>query len=322
MPIARINTPLVPPPNNVDSRVRGETAELQSPIVLVSPLGDLELEHGEVSIGRSPSSDLCFDDPLISRHHARIVILVDGGVVVDDLGSTNGVFVNGVRVCGRSERLSAGDRLLVGTTEVGLFSASRSGKLRIRAQPGRESKPVARVGALRSLQVSAAAAPPVARAAKEVARAPQEVTPQATKLRSDAFDIVSQLAERLLEGGRKEEAMRLLGENLRAVALNATVEHKLPQKVVERASEQAFKLFAWSGAQEWIEYVIELHLRAQRLLSADHFEALSAAMRSLGGHVDPKLIDQYIESLCSQWSSMSSQERQLFTRLAMLGVPG
>jgi hypothetical protein len=143
-----------------------------------------------------------------------------------------------------------------------------------------------------------------------------------TALRSDAFGIVSQLADRLLASGRKEEAMRVLAENLRAVVLSVSVDLRVSERVLEQATAQAFKLFDWSQSKEWVEYVLELHVRAERLLRPEHFELLSSAMRLVGDKVDANLIDQYIESLCSQWSQMSDAERALFTRLAMLGVPG
>lgn len=53
-----------------------------------------ELEvGGDLVVGRSATCDVRVDDGLVSRRHARIGIL-DGGLVVEDLGSRNGVLVN------------------------------------------------------------------------------------------------------------------------------------------------------------------------------------------------------------------------------------
>ena len=52
---------------------------------------------GPVVVGRAPDCGLCLDAPGLSRQHARLVP-GDDGVVVEDLGSTNGTFVNGLRV--------------------------------------------------------------------------------------------------------------------------------------------------------------------------------------------------------------------------------
>ena len=49
------------------------------------------------TIGRAPDNTLVLDDPLISKHHARIDVSASG-MVVTDLGSTNGIYVAGQRV--------------------------------------------------------------------------------------------------------------------------------------------------------------------------------------------------------------------------------
>lgn len=59
-----------------------------------------------LTIGRETDNALIIPDPSVSRHHARIA-LENGALVVYDLGSTNGVFVNEQRV--QSQRLRPGD---------------------------------------------------------------------------------------------------------------------------------------------------------------------------------------------------------------------
>jgi len=68
-------------------------------------------------LGRDGHSDLELDDEFASSRHARIDPRADG-VWIEDLGSTNGTFVNGERVT--AERLSPGDVLRVGQTELRL----------------------------------------------------------------------------------------------------------------------------------------------------------------------------------------------------------
>ncbi|WP_109472651.1 FhaA domain-containing protein [Ornithinimicrobium cavernae] len=68
-------------------------------------------------LGRDASADLVIDDPGVSRRHAEIRITHDGPhqqVIVRDLGSTNGSYLNGDQV--GTEQLSEGDRLTVGST--------------------------------------------------------------------------------------------------------------------------------------------------------------------------------------------------------------
>lgn len=80
---------------------------------------DLKLpEQGGFVIGRDPACDLCLDDGMASRQHARLNITA-AGLEVDDLGSKNGTFVNGRRVEAR-HRFVPGDWLRVGRSELGL----------------------------------------------------------------------------------------------------------------------------------------------------------------------------------------------------------
>jgi two-component system, cell cycle response regulator len=64
-------------------------------------------------IGRGKECTVRILDAGISRRHARIVRLMPGKYVIEDLGSSNGTFVGGVRVAGQHP-LSEGDRVAVG----------------------------------------------------------------------------------------------------------------------------------------------------------------------------------------------------------------
>ncbi len=69
----------------------------------------------QLTLGREEGrADLALDDPGVSRLHARFA-LDRGAVVVEDLGSSNGTFVNGERISGTVE-LAAGDEVQLGAT--------------------------------------------------------------------------------------------------------------------------------------------------------------------------------------------------------------
>lgn len=70
------------------------------------------LEH-EVTIGRSSDCTITLEDAYISQTHARISVS-SRGVVVEDMGSTNGTFLNNEKVRG-SKQAHLGDRIRVGT---------------------------------------------------------------------------------------------------------------------------------------------------------------------------------------------------------------
>lgn len=72
------------------------------------------LEESEISIGREVGSNVFINDVEISRRHARLTLLT-GNYALEDLGSTNGTFVNGQRVTG-SRILQPGDTITLGET--------------------------------------------------------------------------------------------------------------------------------------------------------------------------------------------------------------
>ena len=81
---------------------------------------DIELPVGEFVIGRAANCQLSLDDPLVSRNHATLNVTFEA-VVVADLGSRNGVRVNGDRIEGK-RTLAHGDQVAIGSQEMVLMS--------------------------------------------------------------------------------------------------------------------------------------------------------------------------------------------------------
>ena len=67
----------------------------------------------QVVIGRSSELDMVLVEDMVSRKHAKISVGA-GKITIEDLGSTNGTFVNGEKV--QQSRLKEGDRILIGTS--------------------------------------------------------------------------------------------------------------------------------------------------------------------------------------------------------------
>jgi hypothetical protein len=87
--------------------------EEQGPRVEVS--GATHLLQGTTVVGRGADADIQLTDTGVSRRHVELEV-VDDGVAVRDLGSTNGTWVNGSRI--QSAMLVDGDRVTVGTTDL------------------------------------------------------------------------------------------------------------------------------------------------------------------------------------------------------------
>lgn len=76
-------------------------------------------------IGRGAEADLRLDDPGISRRHAMINVTGDPVVItIEDLGSTNGVHVNGSRIT--KVRVGEGARIEVGNTRMLIYTPSET----------------------------------------------------------------------------------------------------------------------------------------------------------------------------------------------------
>jgi hypothetical protein len=95
--------------------------ELGKLVVLASPALDegdvVTLDTHPLTIGRGATNDVALPgDDYASTRHARIEPRRDG-IWVEDIGSTNGTFVNGIRLT-RERRLAAGDIVRVGETDL------------------------------------------------------------------------------------------------------------------------------------------------------------------------------------------------------------
>ena len=89
--------------------------------------GEFPLEENrEIIVGRSSDLDMVLVEEMVSRRHARIR-LVDGSVNIDDLGSTNGTFVNGERVT--HAELQEGDRVLIGSNILKVVATDATGPI-------------------------------------------------------------------------------------------------------------------------------------------------------------------------------------------------
>src|SRR4051812_25053700 len=140
-----------------------------------------------VDIGREPSLPLHLDtDTQVSRRHARISVQ-NGQVVVEDLGSTNGTYVNDQPI-GSPRALTPGDKVRIGLTVLELRTkqqvAARPSAVQVRPAltalgndvliqvPDAQLAPVGNVSPLGPIQAAAPAPPPPAPAPQQGAGGP------------------------------------------------------------------------------------------------------------------------------------------------------
>jgi hypothetical protein len=106
---------------STSSRVQEELHEARTAragrAMVISEGKRMPVGPGGAVIGRSRECDIVLQDSNVSRRHAEIRPTGGDGWTITDLGSTNGVKVNG-RAIGSATALNAGDRIVVGTVDV------------------------------------------------------------------------------------------------------------------------------------------------------------------------------------------------------------
>jgi general secretion pathway protein A len=93
---------------------------------------ELPLKVGRVIIGRTIDNDLQVDSRFVSRHHCQIITGAEGSVI-EDLNSTNGIYVQGRRV--RRYNLNDGDVVVIGKHEI-MYVDERLARARLSSSEG------------------------------------------------------------------------------------------------------------------------------------------------------------------------------------------
>lgn len=286
----------------------------------------VELADGVYVIGRSSGCDVVLTDSKVSRRHAQLEIEARDVHVVD-LGSRNGVFVNGVPVRG-SRALATGDVILIGTEELQVTIGAVGGS---RHAPG--DGPLApRLGA-RASPASRGVAGAVALAAKEdpvfrqsesdalgtlphrsVGRANTGAEPrsslraepagdefeveQAPTSAFDDLELLGRVVQSALAAGHVREAESMVGGHLRRVLKDTAEGNEPTAKVRQQAFLIALSLARETHRGEWFDYAVDL-LRVQRLECTDEQRDALLAVLSRVHRVDLGRLEQYANVLRS-----------------------
>lgn len=262
----------------------------------------LELRPGTFLVGRSPTCHVVLDDGLVSRRHARILITPDR-VVIEDLSSANGVYVNEHRVVGR-QLLAPGDRVVMGHQSLVLRESEDD--------PAAPNRVAAETLHGNQSAVAKTTAPPpndeAGRVLPDVADAPDERT-----RRGHAIDLLGGVADKVLALGRGEEAERILSAALASVLENAS-SSGLDADMAQRAAGYAVKLAEATGKGQWVDYAIDLYAHLGRPLPAEIVDRLYTVLRrvqnvNLGG------LRTYVEALRAMQDGFGPAERFVFQRI-------
>jgi pSer/pThr/pTyr-binding forkhead associated (FHA) protein len=206
---------------------------------------EFDLHAGATRIGRSPACEVTIDDPAISREHA--LILVEGdAAVLRDLGSRNGVRINGRRVSG-DVPLSRGDRIRIGNQDL-VFGCTGTPSQEIKVRDVMET------GELDSL------------------------TPLESPRRTSWWlEIQSQLLEDAVRAGEARQADGILRGMEEGMHERLAGGEPYERAVLERALCAALDLAVLQNESRWVELVFDM-LRDFRVVPGG---SLAAKIESL-----------------------------------------
>ncbi len=272
---------------------------------------DFEMGEGEFLIGRSPSCQLSLDDPLVSRRHALLIVTANE-VSTEDLGSRNGVLVNGQRINGR-HTLTIGDRILIGAQEMtlleskseeqpGLTSTARLARLSITKMPT-DTK-----GSGTATASHFVTAPPA------LSNGPREDTMQAPRRPVGGLAVIASVAEKSLSMNRVDEAERIVSASLLDVLEQLRAGQHVGGEVVDTAARLAARLASGTGKGSWLDFVVELYFREGRPAPAPVIDELYIALRKVNS-VQTQQLRDYVGRLRDRINSFGPAERFLFQRL-------
>jgi len=251
---------------------------------------DLPLLKQEIVIGRSASCDLVLDGELVSRRHAAIR-LGEERAVVRDLGSRNGVLVNGKPIDAESP-LGLGDRVSIGEEVLEVVEQP--------VPPKRERVTAQNLRARETVSFEA------------VRDADEEVQSERTR-RADAFALLGSVVDKALALGRGEEAERLLSGHLARV-LDESCAGRFDRGVAPVAAAYAIKLAAATGKPAWADYAVRLYRAIGDPLPLPVVDEMYRLLRRVRG-VDRALLREYLAVLRGRAASMSAADRFSLQRI-------
>lgn len=238
-------------------------------------LQELELAGPEIVLGRSPDCQVTIEDPLVSRRHACIS-LMGSHPTIHDLGSRNGVRLNGELVTGRAV-LQHNDRVRLGTQDLvfvvvdgerGTRQTRATGMIHQCMHCGRpfpgESPVCPHCG---TTQV------PATQTAEFDTITGLVVEPDT----GWAFQLLGEVVERALNADRIAEAERAMQRAAKEIDERVRSNRGLDALSLSKLSLYALRLTEAQGKLEWVRWVCDLHKAHGTMLSADVLDFLEAS---------------------------------------------
>ncbi len=280
---------------------------------------------GEFAIGRSSSCNLALADGLVSRKHAVLHVGPDA-IVVEDLGSRNGVAVNGVRING-PRRLAHMDRVYIGSQELVLIDAA---KMKEGAKETAEYIVCESCGAINGAakrrcgecgkRLSTTAGETLTSTNSGVDSSSHAWGAEDTRT-ARVLDVIAGIASKAIAMGRFEEAERMLLPHFDMLLERALAHRPLsdsekddPDALFGGATTYALQLAQGLGNTKWIDWVFRIHTASGKLMEAETIETLHSLVRS-HKYSKPNYLRAYLHVIQNSTAEYGASERFLVRRL-------
>ena len=237
----------------------------------------------------------------MSRQHAEFRC-ENGVVVLHDLKSVNGVFVNGQKV-DRQWPLAAGDRVSIGGQELVLRSrvagriGERANERRIFADTIHEET-----------DRQGPACPP----APNVDRSSEDST-----IQSEGLDLLATVADKVLALRRGDDAERILTTYLQTLLEKSRQGKVCPLHTAEKAVTYAVKLANVTSKASWVDYCIDFYNVIERPMPGTVIDALYDILRRISG-VNLTALREYVAKLHAVQNRLGPAEKFLVQRIEEL----
>jgi len=252
---------------------------------------NIELRRGTLVVGRSSGCHLVLEDNMVSRRHAELIV-TDDSVIVKDLGSVNGLYINARRLEG-SQRIKEGDTVQIGQREFILRGLMR------------ESLPVSSDRLMAETlhgDASGASGDPQSEDQTHV---------------GDVFDVLGSVADKVLALDRGEEAERILSGVLQSILREAKEGRDVSATMAERAAGYAVRLAWATGRASWLDYAVELYSALRRILPGKLVDQLYDVVRKARG-MQVSALRAYVAILEEHQASFGPSDRFVLQRIAGL----
>lgn len=281
---------------------------------------DVDLKKGDFTVGRNPDCDLVLDDARVSRRHAIFRVSEDL-IVVEDLGSRNGVRVNDRKIADATP-LKHGDRTRIGSQELTLQDASeRKGAGKSDMNTRTVKIRVCQTCAL-PIEFDTEVCPHCNTSKDSTTSGGDESTEAAAGRRvrskgqftTSSINLITNIADKALSMGQHDEAERLVTGILTNVLSEVERGQSIDDSEVNVTTQYALRIAVATLKPRWVDSVFELYTATGRLMPAETIDSLYSLFNTLR-YSNTVPLRSYLALLRAQADSYGPSDRFLLQRI-------